>query len=147
MQIAFLVLIAAVALVRLPYTLVSDVRGARGDSRMSARQAGEARGPAALAGTDIDLIRAARRLMPRNAAFAIERGGRWGRGPHPLHALAFVWESGESWTQFDLAPRLEVEPARASWLLLRDETPGAAGVRHVRHRWRFGQDWLVELRV
>jgi hypothetical protein len=146
-QWVFLVAIAAVVLIRLPLTLASDMRGARQDRHMSARSAAEARGPAALAGTDIALIRAARRIVPRDAPFAVVRGGRWGSALRPNHALAFVWESGESWTQFDLAPRLEVAPGRATWLLVRDATPRAAGVLDVRRQWRFGSDWLVERRA
>ena len=31
-------------------------------------------------------------------------------GQDLVHALAFIWEAGQSWTQFALAPRLEVAP-------------------------------------
>ncbi len=140
-------LVLVTALVTLPSTLRADIDGMRTDMRLSATAASEARGPAAAAGTDIALLRAARARMPRDASFALVRGGRFGSDAHPVHALAFVWEAGQSWTQFDLAPRLEVAPRRAAWLLIRDATPAAAGVRHPLHAWRFGHDWLVEQRT
>jgi hypothetical protein len=146
-QAALLLLVLATALVTLPSTLRSDVDGMRADGRLSATAASEARGPDARAGTNIALIRAARARMPRGASFALVRGGRFGSDAHPAHALAFVWEAGQSWTQFALAPRLEVAPGRAGWLLIRDATPASAGVRDPLHAWRFGHDWLVEQRT
>jgi hypothetical protein len=146
-QAVVLLLVLVTALVTLPSTLRSDVNGMRADARLSATAASEARGPAASEGTNIALIRAARARMPRGASFALVRGGRFGSDAHPVHALAFVWEAGQSWTQFDLAPRLEVAPRQAGWLLIRDATPAAEGVRNPLHAWRFGHDWLVEQRT
>jgi hypothetical protein len=74
------------------------------------------------------------------------RAGAWGTEAHPNRARAFVWEAGQSWTQYYLAPRVETSTGRARWLLLRDVTPGAARVRPL-HAWRFGSDWLVEQRA
>jgi hypothetical protein len=143
-QAALVVLVLVVGLARLPFTLVSDIRGMRSDARLSAAAAAEARGPAAAAGTNIELIRAARKRIPSGAPFAIVRGGSWGTGSRPDRALAFVWEAGQSWTQYDLAPRLEVSASQARWLLIRDATPAAVGVPDPLHAWRFGDDWLVE---
>jgi hypothetical protein len=147
LQAALVGLVLIVALARLPFTLVTDVRGARADGRLSPVAVSEARGRDAVAGTDIVLLRAARVRIPPDASYAIVRGGRWGTPGHPNRRAAFVWESGESWTQYDLAPRLEVSLRRARWLLIRDATPGAVGVRRPLHAWRFGVDWLVERRT
>jgi hypothetical protein len=92
------------------------------------------------------LLRAARTHIPRGAPFALVRGGRWGTAARPNRSQAFVWESGESWTQYYLAPRVEVAAIDARWLLIRDASPATVGVRSSRHTWRFGSDWLVELR-
>jgi hypothetical protein len=135
------------ALARLPFTLERDIRGMRADGRLTATARAEARGPAAAAGTNIDLIRAAQLYIPHAAPFAIVRGGSWGTVTRPNRAVAFVWEAGQSWTQFDLAPRLEVSASRARWLLIRDATPGAIGVHDPLHAWQFGVDWLVERRT
>lgn len=138
--------VALLALVWLPGTLRGDVSGARADRGLTAQAASFARGPAAKAGTDLALVRAALAEMPSNASFSIVRGGRWGSANHPNPKTRFVWEAGESWTQYVLAPRLETAPTGASWLLLRDTTPGAAGIAHPLGAWRFGTDWLVRLR-
>jgi hypothetical protein len=145
-QVVLVGAILLIAVTRLPLTLLSDVRGARDDARLTPTAAAEARGPAASRGTNIQLLRAARARIPSGASFAILRGGRWGTAARPNRSQAFVWESGESWTQYYLAPRIEVAQAQASWLLIRDATPGSAGVRAPLHEWRFGTDWLVEVR-
>jgi hypothetical protein len=146
-QATLVAVVLAIVLVRLPFSLASDLRGARADARLSAAAVAEARGPAALAGTNIGLLRAAQARIPRRASFAIVRAGSWGTDAHPNRARAFVWEAGQSWTQYYLAPRVETSTGRARWLLLRDVTPGAAGVRRPLHAWRFGSDWLVEQRT
>jgi len=148
-NVAQMVVVGAILLIavtRLPFTLLSDVRGARDDARLTATAAAEARGPAASRGTNIQLLRAARAQIPSGASFAILRGGRWGTAAHPNRSQAFVWESGESWTQYYLAPRIEVARAAATWLLIRDAKPASLGVRSPLHAWRFGSDWLVEVR-
>ncbi|HEY1480769.1 MAG TPA: hypothetical protein VGF46_12100 [Gaiellales bacterium] len=139
-------LVAVLALGWLPWTLQDDLSGARRDARMSAGARDDARGPAARAGSDLALVRAARRRMPPHASFALVRGGIWGSDAHPNTRRAFVWESGQSWTQFALAPRMETDASRASWLLIRDASPMALGESRPGREWRFGRDWLVRLR-
>jgi hypothetical protein len=146
-QAVLVVLVLVTALARLPFTLERDVRGMRADGRLTAAAKAEARGPAAAAGTNIDLIRAAQLYIPHKASFAIVQAGSWGTAARPNRAVAFVWEAGQSWTQFDLAPRLEVPASRARWLLIRGATPGSVGVRRPLHAWQFGVDWLVERRI
>ncbi len=126
--------------------LHNDVAGAAANGRLTANEASFARGPDATAGTNLALIRAALARIPRSAPFSIVRGGRWGSAKHPNRRTLFVWEAGESWTQYVLAPRIEVPPAAASWVLVRDTTPAAIGIKHPRAAWRFGSDWLVRLR-
>jgi hypothetical protein len=138
--------VASLALAWLPIALHDDVAGAATNGRLSGDRASFARGPGALAGTDLPLVLAALARMPRDASFSIVRGGRWGSARHPNRRTLFVWEAGQSWTQYVLAPRVEVAPAAASWLLIRDTTPRAAGVGHPQAIWRFGPDWLVRLR-
>lgn len=133
--------------VQLPSTLRSDVRGVQVDARFTPIAVAEARGPAAAAGTNMRLLRAAKTLIPRDATYAVVRGGRWGTAERPDRAHAFVWESGESWTQWDLAPRVEVLQSQASWLLIRDARPESVGVPAPLRSWRFGADWLVEVRT
>jgi hypothetical protein len=144
---AFVVaVVASLALVWLPIVLHDDVAGAAANGRLSGAAAAFARGPGATAGTNLRLVRAALARMPEDASFSLVRGGRWGSATHPDRRTLFVWEAGESWTQYVLAPRLEVAPSAASWLLIRDSTPAAVGVGHPRAVWRFGTDWLVRLR-
>jgi hypothetical protein len=138
--------VATLALVWLPMALHDDVAGAAANRRLSGDGASLARGPGAKAGTNLALVLAALAHMPRGASFSIVRGGRWGSTTHPNRRTLFVWETGESWTQYVLAPRVEVAPTAASWLLIRDTTPGAVGVSHPRAAWRFGPDWLVRVR-
>ena len=142
-QLAFVAAISLIALVWLPGTLLSDARGLQANRRLSPAQAEDARGPSATAGSDLALVHAARRQIPRGLSFAIERGGRWGSDRRPNRAVAFVWQSGRSWTQFELAPRIQVAPADASWILMRDTAPAGARVART---WRLGPDWLVERR-
>jgi hypothetical protein len=145
-QRALLVGVVLTALAWLPATLLSDIRGARANLRLSATAAADARGPSATKGTNLGLVHAAQRRIPRREPFAIVRAGRWGSASSPTRSLAFVWQAGQSWTQFALAPRVQVAPRDAVWLLVRGSGPSAAGVRHVVHAWRFGADWLVEVR-
>lgn len=88
--------------------LHNDVAGAAANGRLTANEASFARGPDATAGTNLALIRAALARIPRSAPFSIVRGGRWGSAKHPNRRTLFVWEAGESWTQYVLAPRIEV---------------------------------------
>ena len=111
-----------------------------------AAAAADARGPGAAEGTNLGLVHAALRRIPGGAPFAIVRAGRWGSASSPNRSLAFVWQAGQSWTQFVLAPRVQVAPGDAVWLLVRGADPAAAGIRHPLHAWRFGPDWLVEVR-
>ena len=141
-----LALLTALGLVWLPLTLQDDIAGARSDLRLSASDRSYARGPLATAGSDLPLVRAALARMPQHASFALVRGGRWGTDDHPNPNESFVWEAGASWTQFTLAPRLEVARNRASWLLVRDARPSALGVVRGLREWRFGEDWLVQIR-
>jgi hypothetical protein len=145
-QTAFVAAISLIALAWLPSTLLSDVRGLRDNRRLSSSQAEDARGPNAAAGTNLALVHAARSRIPRGRAFAIQRGGRWGTDRAPNRAVAFVWQSGQSWTQFELAPRIEVAPRNADWILMRDTAPSGAGHARLVHAWRVGPDWLVQRR-
>ena len=140
-------IVLLIVAIRLPFTLRSDVRGVQADEKLTPTAVAEARGPAAAAGTNIGLLRAAQARIPRAASYAVVRGGMWGTAEHPNRAEAFVWESGESWTQYDLAPRVEVAQSKASWLLIRDARPEAVGVHAPARSWRFGTDWLVEVRT
>ncbi|MDX6629148.1 MAG: hypothetical protein QOH00_1394 [Gaiellales bacterium] len=135
-----------IALAQAPATLLADVRGARSNLRLSPAAAADARGPSASAGTNLGLVHAAQRRIPGHEPFAIVRAGRWGSAASPNRSVAFVWQAGQSWTQFALAPHLQVAPRDAAWLLIRDESPAAAGVRDPVGAWRFGADWLVEVR-
>jgi hypothetical protein len=135
--------VASLALAWLPIALHDDVAGAAANARLTGDAASFARGPGATAGTDLPLVQAALARMPLDASFSIVRGGRWGSAARPNPRSRFVWEAGQSWTQYVLAPRVEVAPAAASWRLIRDATPRVAGVVHARAAWRFGQDWLV----
>jgi hypothetical protein len=146
MQRALLLAVLAIGLACAPAALISDIRGARSNLRLSSLEASTARGPSARAGTNLGLVLAAQRLIPDHEAFAIVRAGRWGSAARPNRSLAFAWQAGQSWTQFALAPRLEVAPRDAVWLLVRDGSPSAAGVRDPVAAWRFGRDWLVEAR-
>ena len=83
---------------------------------------------------------------PGGAPFALVRAGRWGSASRPNRSLAFVWQAGQAWTQFVLAPRVQVARGDAVWLLVRGADPAGAGIRHPVHAWRFGPDWLVEVR-
>jgi hypothetical protein len=141
-----LAVLIALGLLWLPLTLQDDIAGARADLRVSAGDRSYARGPLATAGSDLPLVRAALARMPRHASFALVRAGRWGTDGHPNPRESFVWEAGASWTQFTLAPRVEVSRNRAAWLLVRDARPSELGIIRNLHEWRFGDDWLVQLR-
>jgi hypothetical protein len=141
------VLIALVLLIAawLPGVLASDLRGLRSALRLSARARADYRGPRAGEGTNLALVDVARARIPSGAGYAIVMAGRW--QPRHLPArLAQAREAGTSWTQFALAPRLEVARSRARWVLVMDATPKRAGIARPEHAWRFGRDWLVEVR-
>jgi hypothetical protein len=144
-----LILVAAmlaIGVAWLPVTLRSDIRGARSNLELSPAAAADARGPSAAAGTNIALVHAARERIPEGETYAIVRGGRWGSTARPTRSLAFVWQAGESWTQFSLAPRVEVDPAVADWILARDADPRDLGFAHPAATWSFGPDSLVKTR-
>jgi hypothetical protein len=138
--------VALLAVVWLPIALESDLDGITSNRHLSTDQAAYARGPSAQAGTNLALVHAALTRIPAGASFSIVRGGRWGTASHPNPKNRFVWEAGESWTQYVLAPRLEVAPQQASWLLVRGGSPTTLGIANARQSWRFGEDWLVRLR-
>jgi hypothetical protein len=146
LQRALLLAVLVIGLAWVPSALISDVRGASSNLRLSSLEASAARGPSAQAGSNLALVRAAQRRIPGHEPFAIVRAGRWGTAAKPNRSLAFVWQAGQSWTQFALAPRLEVARRDAVWLLVRDGTPASVGVRHPVRAWQFGRDWLVEAR-
>ena len=125
----------------LPGTIASDVRGLRSALRLSARARAEATGPGPRAGADLALLRVARAVIPAGAPYAVLTTRRW-RERHSATAR----ESGASWTQFSLAPRVQVPRRAARWLLLLDASPRAAGIPRPLHAWRSGRDWLVETR-
>jgi hypothetical protein len=132
--------VAVLTAIWLPGTIASDLRGLRDDRRL--QHPADARGPAAAAGTDLALIHAARARIPKADDFAIVAGGRW-HGRRLAGGLQLAREAGASWTQYALAPRFQVAPGRARWLLVLDTTPAAAGLQP-RKVWRFGSDWLVQ---
>jgi hypothetical protein len=138
---AVLLGLVALIVIWLPGTLASDVRGLRSSLRLSARERAEARGPGAQAATDLALVRLAQAEIPPGQAYAVLTTARW-RARHTATAR----EAGGSWTQFALAPRVQVARRAADWMLILDSTPHGAGVERPRHAWRSGRDWLVELR-
>jgi hypothetical protein len=125
----------------LPGTLASDVRGLRSALRHSARTRAETTGPGARAGADLALLRLARATIPAGAPYAVLTTRRW-RERHSATAR----EAGTSWTQFALAPRVQVARREARWLLVIDSSPQAAGISLQVHAWRTGGDWLVQTR-
>ena len=145
-QLATVVAVSLLALAWLPSTLLSDVRGLRANLKLSSSQATDARGPTVTAGTNLALIHAAKSRIPGLVPFAIVRAGRWGTDEKPNRKVAFIWQSGQSWTQFALAPRIQADPTQAAWILIRDASPTGAGFPHPARAWRFGRDWLVQAR-
>ena len=134
------------ALAWLPPTLLSDVRGMRANLKLSSSEAADVRGIAATAGSNLALIHAAQSRIPKLRPFAIVRAGRWGTDQKPNRKLAFVWQSGQSWTQFALAPRIQAARTDAVWILIRDANPADVGFPHPARAWQFGRDWLVKAR-
>ena len=122
----------------LPGTIASDIRGLRSSLRLSARARAEATGPGARAGSDLALLRLARTTIPRGAPYAVVTSRRW-RERHSATAR----EAGSSWTQFALAPRIQVSLQAARWVLVIDASPLAAGIPRQLRAWRSGRDWLV----
>jgi hypothetical protein len=140
-QLKVLAGLSILVLIWLPGTLASDLRGLRSNLRLSASERSDARGPNAKAGTNLALLHFAQGEIPAGAAYAVVLGDRW-----RARRLAAAREAGRSWSQFALAPRTEVGRAAADWLLLLDSSPVRAGVAGARHEWRFGRDWLVQMR-
>jgi hypothetical protein len=136
-----LVALSLLAAIWLPGVVASDIRGLRANLRLSAGERADVRGPGATAGSNLALVHLAEARMPARAPYAVVLGGRW-RGRH----LAAAREAGQSWTQFALAPRVEVGRRQAAWLLILDSNPVAAGISRPRHAWHLGHDWLVQLR-
>ena len=137
-----MLVVLALTVAWLPQTLASDLRGLRHD--LTLPNSADARGPAAAAGTDLDLIHAAQVHIPQGADFAIALGGRWA-GRRLPDGLQLARQAGTSWTQYSLAPRFQVDRANARWLLVLDATPASLGLNP---RWalRSGRNWLVRLR-
>jgi hypothetical protein len=145
-RFTLVVAISAIGIAWLPVTLLSDIRGARSNLELSSSEASDARGPSATAGTNIALVHAAQARIREGETYAIVRGGRWGSTARPNPSLAFVWQAGEAWTQFSLAPRVEVAPSVADWILVRGADPRAVGFPHPAATWPFGPDSLVQTR-
>ena len=131
----------ALVAIWLPGTIASDIRGLRSALRLSARARADARGPGAQAATDLALVRLARAEIPPGGAYAVLTTARW-RAGHTATAR----EAGGSWTQFALAPRVQVARKAAGWMLILDSSPRAAGIARPLHAWRSGHDWLVQVR-
>jgi hypothetical protein len=146
MRSGLLVAMVVIGVVWLPVTLHSDIQGARANFELSPREASDARGPSATAGANAALVHAAQSRIPEGETYAIVRGGKWGSSTRPNRSFAFVWQAGEAWTQFSLAPRIEVAPAVADWILVRDAAPGDLGFSHPVATWSIGPDWLVKNR-
>jgi hypothetical protein len=75
---------------------------------------------------NIALEQQALAAMGRRETYAVFPRGRWAAAR--VHSLTGPLTYLESWLQFQLAPRLQVEPARADWLILLDgaaEPPAA----------------------
>jgi hypothetical protein len=125
----------------LPGTLASDIRGLRSALRLSASARAEATGPGARAGSDLALLRLARTTIPAGAPYAVLTTRQWRE-----QRSATARESGASWTQFALAPRVQVPRAAARWVLVLGSGPRAAGIPSPVHTWRLGGDWLVQTR-
>ena len=58
----------------------------------------------------------ARASIGSHETYAVVPRGRWERSRADTSALTYL----ESWLQFQLAPRLQVEPDRADWLIVLD---------------------------
>jgi len=138
---AVLLGLLALIVIWLPGTLASDIRGLRSALRLSARARAEARGPGAADGSDLALVRLAQSRIPSGAAYAVWTTARW-RARHSATAR----QAGGAWTQFVLAPRVQVGRRAAGWILILGASPRGAGVVRPLHEWRSGGDWLVELR-
>ena len=135
-------LVVSIALVWLPRTVVTDVRALGQDQRLASVV--ETRGPAAAAGSNLALIRAAVRRIPRDASFHVAYAGPW--APRRLRPdLQLARQAGASWMQYMLAPRFQVPAGRAQWLVVEGGPPSAVAARPVA-AWRFGSDWLVQAR-
>jgi hypothetical protein len=133
--------VSLLVVIWLPGVLARDIHGIRANLRLSAAERAEVRGPSARAGSNLALVHIAQANIPAGEPYAVVLGGRW-RGRH----LAAAREAGRSWTQFALAPRFEVGPGAAAWLLILDSTPAAAGFSRPLHAWHRGRDWLVQVR-
>jgi hypothetical protein len=117
-------------------------RTARLESRLTEAQA-QTWLPGALAVTrNLPLIRAAQDHIPTEGTYAWVPAGPFRHfGPTEWHNR-YVALTG--WAQYALAPRVAVKPAAARWLLVLDDSPRAAGLKHWRLALRYGNDWLVE---
>ena len=131
----------ALVAIWLPGTFASDIRGLRSALRLSAQARADARGPGAQAATDLALVRLAKAEIPSGGAYAVLTTARW-RAGHTASAR----EAGGSWTQFALAPRVQVARKAAGWMLILGSSPRAAGIARPLHAWRSGHDWLVQVR-
>ena len=80
----------------------------------------------------------ARASIGAHETYAIVPTGRWSTRRSDTSALTYL----ESWLQFQLAPRLQVEPDRADWLVVLDgaSEPPPAGAAKVS---RLAPDLLV----
>jgi hypothetical protein len=125
----------------LPGTIAADVRGLRSSLELSARGRAETAGPGARAGSDSALLRLAGAKIPSGAAFAVVTTRAWRE-----RRSGAVREAGAAWTRFVLAPRAQVAPRAAHWVLVLGASPRAAGVGDGVRTWRTGGDWLVQTR-
>jgi hypothetical protein len=128
----------------LPGTLRHEQRLIRRDLGLTPVQA-EARSPVYWAGyTNTPLLLGIREHVPRGARVTFLPGAGLARGRPPAEERARYLQTGwVRWAAFVIAPRLVVDDVSAPWVVLADQSPGAAGIRP-RHAWRFGPDWLVE---
>jgi hypothetical protein len=94
---------------------------------------------------NLPLLRAMRRLIPKHDTVTFLPGRRLAPGKTGAQLRRDYLQTGwVRWVAFVLAPRLVVDSERADWVVLAHQTPYQAHLRGHR-RWRFGQDWLVEL--
>ena len=141
-EVAALLVVALPIVLSIPPNTPSWYRSLRANYRLDHAAAIEVAPPLIRSTRNLALARQALASIPQNGTYAVVPGRL-----HPRRSAAARRERARttylvSWLQYWLAPRIQVDPEDAGWLILLDGAgkPPPAGAREVR---RIGDDVLV----
>lgn len=140
-EVATLLIVALPLVLSVPSNAPAWYRSLRANYRLDYETATAVAPPVVASGRNLELARQALVSIPPHGTYAVVPGHSPRRGAAARRERARTTYL-VSWLQYWLAPRIQVDPRDAEWLILLDAAgkPPPAGAREVR---RIGDDVLV----